>query len=300
MKPSSKSDLKLKRNTFSFEAIGTHWQIDYVPSQSSTEKLERSILNRIETFDKTYSRFRDDSLVTAVSQRAGAYEFPADSQSLFEMYEKLYEVTNGLVSPLIGNTLADAGYDANYSLKFQQKTIAPPFGILKRKENTVTIDRPVLLDFGAAGKGYLVDIICELLKDFGVTEAIVDAGGDIKVFSENENPVEIALQHPEDRSLAVGMAHIANQSLCGSSIHLRNWGSHHHIINPKSTESPKHIQALWVIAETALIADGLSTALFFVEPRYLQQHFSFEYAIIKQDYSLEYSPNFPATFFDES
>jgi thiamine biosynthesis lipoprotein len=297
MTHSTKSAPKPK---FSFEAIGTHWQIEYVPGRVSDQELEQNILDRIETFDKTYSRFREDSLVYSMAKEAGTYEFPADSQPLFEMYKELYEVTDGLVSPLVGSTLADAGYDAEYSLKFKRKTMAPPLDVLEIKGNVITTHQPVWLDFGAAGKGYLVDIICELMKSLGVTEAVVDAGGDIAAFSPDPAVVEIALQHPEDRQLAIGTARIQNQSLCGSSIHVRNWGTHHHIINPQSAESPTHIRALWVMAENALLADGLSTALFFVSPAQLKQRFSFEYAIIKDDYSLEHSTDFPAEFFDES
>jgi thiamine biosynthesis lipoprotein len=52
-----------------------------------------------------------------------------------------------------------------------------------------------------------------------------------------------------------------------------------------------------VVAENGLLADGLSTALYFVEPDELAKHFDFEYAIVNEDMSLNYSPNFPAEFF---
>lgn len=299
MKRLNKSVTKQKPKSITFEAIGTHWQIEYMPGDLDTSSLENSILARIEVFDRTYSRFRDDSLVRAMSQAAGNYEFPDDSQRLFGLYKLLYDATNGAVSPLVGGTLADAGYDAEYSLTFKRKTIAPDLEVLDIHKNIVTVKQPVLLDVGAAGKGYLVDIICELMKSAGVKEAIVDAGGDVATFSAAANPVDIALQHPADRELAVGVAHILNQSLCGSSIHLRNWGSHHHIIDPRTGESPTDIQAVWVVADSTLLADGLSTALFFTEPAHLRQHFSFEYAIIKRDDSLQYSNDFPATFFED-
>src|SRR5690606_19683514 len=122
---------------------------------------------------------------------------------------------------------------------------------------------------------YLVDIICELLKKYGTTRAVVNAGGDVAVFGEDAALNEIALQHPHNDTQAIGTVAIVNVSICGSSIHTRRWADHHHIINPKTAESPVQIQAVWVTARATMLADGLSTALFFVSPRQLQAHFNF-------------------------
>lgn len=302
MKHLNKSETKQKHRTLnklSFEAIGTLWQIQYTSTGVNNYELKKSIIKRIDRFDKTYSRFRSDSLVSEASQKAGTYTFPSDSKKLFEFYQQLYSATSGLVSPLVGKTLVDAGYDAEYSLRFNRKTISPSIDTVNFQSNTITAKVPVILDFGGAGKGYLVDIVCELMQSHGVSEGMIDAGGDIRVFSKSSKIVDVALQHPESRELAIGIAGLNNQSVCGSSIHMRNWGIRHHIINPKTGESPTHTNAVWVTAETCMVADGLATALFFVQPALLQQKFLFEYAIIKHDYSIEYSAGFPATFFDE-
>ncbi|MFA4872338.1 MAG: FAD:protein FMN transferase [Patescibacteria group bacterium] len=103
----------------SFEAIGTHWQIDVYDKRA--QKIERAALfkeirERIEEFDRTYSRFRDDTLVSAMARAAGTYTLPFDAQPLMDLYLSLYQATGGAFTPLIGDTLAEAGYDAQYSL----------------------------------------------------------------------------------------------------------------------------------------------------------------------------------------
>ena len=52
-------------NRITFEAIGTQWDIEFLQETTSVEleSLRIAILKRIETFDHTYSRFRDDSLL---------------------------------------------------------------------------------------------------------------------------------------------------------------------------------------------------------------------------------------------
>lgn len=292
-----KSGSKQKFKRFSFEAIGTHWYIEYLPDDIAG--IEDMVQARIAAFDKVYSRFRSDSLVSQIAQKPGMYRMPDDATVLFDFYDQLYDLTDGLITPLIGNTLSDAGYDASYNLVFNKKTIAPELrAAIMRNGTGIATTQPILIDVGAAGKGYIVDIVCEILRKNQVRSAVVDAGGDLAVYSFDDYEVQIALQHPTELDKAIGVASLSQGSICGSSIYLRNWKTHHHIINPNSAESPKGIQAVWVYAKQAMVADGLSTALFFVSPEQLKDRFDFEYAIMKADDSLVFSSDFPATFFE--
>lgn len=300
MTRSKKSDNKPRLKVFSFEAIGTQWSIEYVATPSDMNGIETAVRQRIELFDRAYSRFRDDSFITYVSKKADSYELPADARPLFDFYFTLYDLTDGAVNPLVGGTLSDAGYDAAYSFRFKRRTVAPPLGdVLRITDKELVTQEAVLIDLGAAGKGYLVDIICDLLKSQGVDQAVVNAGGDIRVLSLDSTLVDIALEYPGDSSQAIGVVRLSSGSLCGSATKLRSWGDYHHVIDPRTAESPSRILAVWVTAETAMLADGIATALFFEEPQRLLKAFAFEYAIIHADYSLDYSMGFPARFFDE-
>jgi thiamine biosynthesis lipoprotein len=62
-------------------------------------------------------------------------------------------------------------------------------------------------------------------------------------------------------------------------------------------QSPQHIAAVWAVADTALLADGMTTCLFFTEPDILQQHFSFEYVIMYTDRTVHLSAGFPGELF---
>src|SRR3989344_327423 len=95
-----------------FEAIGTHWQIDLFNSitEDAQQKIIEKIQARTEVFDRAYSRFRADSLVTEMSLRAGEYTLPPDAKPLFDLYKELYDRLSGVFTPLIGQALVDAGY----------------------------------------------------------------------------------------------------------------------------------------------------------------------------------------------
>lgn len=284
---------------YAFEAIGTHWIISLPDGllASDRQNIERAIQERIAIFDKDYSRFRPDSLVAEMARRPGTFTLPADGRPLFDIYERMYRLTEGAVTPLIGQALSDAGYDATYSLQSKPLSRPPAWDeALEYEYPRLTIKRPALLDLGAGGKGYLIDIVAGLLRSADIGAFIINAGGDIIHSDPSGEGLRVGLENPENAEEAIGIAELANRSLCGSAGNRRSWGAFHHIIDPFALSSPRHIKALWTVADSTLVADMLATALFFVEPAALQE-FSFEYLIIRPDGSYERSSAFPAELF---
>ena len=288
---------------FKFEAIGTAWKIDLYRQLDQTEEISifSAIKNRIELFDKAYSRFRADSLVTKMSKQTGDFILPDDAEPMMSLYHDLYVRTGGLVTPLVGNLISDAGYDAQYSLQQKKELRVSPAwdDVLDYKHPTLSILKPVLLDFGAAGKGYLIDCVGQVLETAGVTEYCIDAGGDIlhKNIVPNSAPVRVGLENPDNISQVIGVYTLGNGSICGSAGNRRAWGDFTHIINPKTLVSPRDILATWVIADTALLADALATCLFFVSTDALAGTYDFEYVLVRSDHSIEKSTNFSGEIF---
>jgi thiamine biosynthesis lipoprotein len=284
-----------------FEAIGTHWEIEVYDTLAASQltNLRRAVEKRIETFDKTYSRFRDDSTLMQLAQKAGRYRLPDDAQSLFALYRSLYDITGGRVTPLIGDTLVDAGYDASYSLQPQEHIRAAA-----RWEDTldytypfISTTKPVVIDVGAAGKGHLVDIVGELLRHQDINNFLIDAGGDMLRHTTSAEPIRIGLEHPRNPGQAIGVVYLGSESICGSSSNRRAWGDMHHIIDPESTQPVQQVIATWTTAKSALLADGLATALFFTPAEELHQHFTFEHLMIYADLTYHSSPGLQADIF---
>jgi FAD:protein FMN transferase len=97
-------------STVTFDAIGTRWCID--TEEPLSGEVRDRILDRIRRFDRTYSRFRPDSLVSQAAAAAGGrFEFPEDSIALFDLYDRLVAATDGAVDPLVGRQLELLGYD---------------------------------------------------------------------------------------------------------------------------------------------------------------------------------------------
>lgn len=286
--------------SFAFEAIGTQWNIDVYEDveEKNFEKIKRVIHARIELYDKTYSRFRADSLITKIARTAGTFDLPEDATKLFSLYKNLYALTNGTFTPLIGDALVQAGYDSEYSLN--TKTLHSPEkwdDVIRFDHPRLKTKKPVTLDFGAGGKGYLIDIIGDILRVHGIVSFCIDGSGDFLYKNANGEALTIGLEHPKNPEEVIGIAKIQEGSLCGSAGNRRKWGNFHHILNPHTLSSPTNILAVWVRAQEALIADALSTCLFFVPAQTLQNHYKFSYALIDDHMQLQKSDDFPGEFF---
>ncbi|MEP6481394.1 MAG: FAD:protein FMN transferase [Rhodoglobus sp.] len=286
----------LRPHTFAFEAIGTGWQVD--TTEPVPPVLRAEIAARIETFDRTWSRFRDDSLVSRIARQPGTWQFPDDAPPLFDIYRRLYEATDGAMSPLVGGALESLGYDRAYSLRpAASPTPVPAWDdAIAWDGSALTTVSPVSIDVGAAGKGYLVDIVSAMLRADGHEEFIVDGSGDIRQLGAA--PIRVALEHPLDTTKAIGIATVHNGSICSSATNRRTWGDGlHHVIDALTGLPTNRVIATWAIAHTGLEADGLATALFFAEPARLALQFEFTWVRMFSNGTVEFSPHLDGEIF---
>ncbi len=291
-------------NVWTFEAIGTAWQID--TREPLAPDVREAVRDRIEEFDRTWSRFRPDSWVTQVSQRAGTWTLPDDADALLGLYAQLHDVTGGAVDPLVGQTLADLGYDADYSLVPTTDEPFVPGGAYSSSltitfgeplTRTVTTTQPLLIDVGAAGKGLLVDKVAGIVGQ-ETHQFTVDAGGDM--YHGGTTPLRVALEHPLDPTRAIGVAEIdPEDALCGSATNRRAWGDGlHHVIDARTGRPTDEVIATWVVApHSCMHADGLATAHFFAAPDALMGVHQHEFVRMYADGRVQWSPDFPGEVF---
>ena len=124
------------------------------------------------------------------------------------------------------------------------------------------------LDFGAIAKGYAIDRGIQMLKKFGIQNAMINAGGDIRLIGKHgKNDWHIGIRDPrhKDNIIATLSLH-GDVSIVTSGDYERyfiNQGQrYHHILNPKTGYPSYSSQSTTVIASNATLADAWSTALF--------------------------------------
>ncbi len=295
--PSSPSHL-------AFDAIGTAWRIDAVVPLDEVAPEVHALIDR---YDRTWSRFRDDSLVAEIGRRRGRWRLPAEAGALLGLYRRLHDLTDGAVSPLVGAALEHHGYDAGYSLRPSDGPVVVPAwdSVMRPERGLLVVDRPVVLDVGALGKGQLVDLVSDLLVARGVDEHVVDAGGDLRIRRADradaapEDPgMRVALEHPDDPAQAIGVVTLTGGAIAASAVNRRAWGAdRHHVLDARTGEPTRDVVATWAIAPTAMEADGLATALFFLTPSAIQAHFPFRGVRLLADGRAQATPDLVGALF---
>jgi thiamine biosynthesis lipoprotein len=292
-------------STFSFEAIGTRWEIE--TDEPLSRGVQERVLGRVERFDATYSRFRADSLVArvAAAPAGGRFEFPEDSIALFDLYDRLHAATAGAVDPLVGRDLELLGYDSAYSLTPAPEAVraeahaqgrpAWPKDV-HREGTTLVTRRPLVIDVGAAGKGYLVDLVSGILGEAGFDPFVVDGGGDLR--HRGASGIRVGLEHPFEPGLVIGVGNLHDRALCASAVNRRAWGDGlHHVLDARTGVPVRDVAATWVVADDAATADGLATALFFTKGDRLAEAFRFSFVRMFADGRAEISRDFDGELF---
>ncbi len=124
------------------------------------------------------------------------------------------------------------------------------------------------LDFGGIAKGYAIDRGIETLRHHGVRDAMIDAGGDLRVIGQHHGkPWRIGIRHPRKPAVILGVLALqGDQSVVTSGDYERffiaNGRRYHHILDAHTGYPSASSQSVTVWAQTAMQADAWSTALF--------------------------------------
>lgn len=275
-----------------FDAIGTRWEIETDAALPGELRIE--VARRIEAFDLAWSRFRADSLVSRLAD-GGRAPAPPDAPAMLDVYRQLSDATDGAVNPLVGESLVSLGYDAEVSLRSGPARPAPRWQDVLHWGDELVLEQAAIIDVGAVGKGRLVDLVGAALAGIPGT-VVVDAGGDILV--KDGGAHRIALEHPYDPRRAIGVVEIDSGAICGSAVNRRAWGDGlHHVLDARTGAPVRTWAATWAFAETAMIADAVTTALFFEPGPQLADRLGAAWVRMSTAGLVERSPDCPAELF---
>ena len=120
-------------------------------------------------------------------------------------------------------------------------------------------------------KGYIIDCGAETLERHGIKHALINAGGDIRAIGgkESKTPWKVAIQDPDKEGPYVDTITMVNGAIATSGnyeIYFDEEKLYHHIVDPKTGRSPLQSASVTVMASNVMDADGLSTAVFVLEP----------------------------------
>lgn len=281
---------------WTFDAIGTAWAIE--TAHPLPPAVRAAVTDVVDAFDREWSRFRDDSLVSSLADgRVASLVAPDDTDAMLSLYDELDIATRGAVNPLVGDALARLGYDARLTLAPWGEPIPAPDWreVVTWGSGILSLSRPATLDVGALGKGRLVDRVRDVVRAGVDGDVIVDGSGDLAVSGA---PVRVGLEHPYDPSRAIGVVEVRDAALCASAITRRAWGDGlHHVLDARTGSPVQAYAATWAIADTAMRADALATALFFDGGPELAAAWNAPWVRMRTDGRVEWSPGFEGEIF---
>jgi uncharacterized protein (TIGR03663 family) len=146
---------------------------------------------------------------------------------------------------------------------------------LNEAEHTVQVlTQGVKIDLGGIGKGYALDKMADLLRQWGIETALIHSGFSTARALGAPAGIKgwpLTMSNPADLEQTLALIHLDNEGVSGSGLQKGR-----HIIDPRSGEPVQDKLSAWARAADATTADALSTAFMVMTPaqveRYCSQH----------------------------
>ncbi|NOU68639.1 FAD:protein FMN transferase [Paenibacillus sp. LMG 31461] len=217
------------------------------------------------------SRFTSDSELMKASQQIRTHV--QISSWLFQPLKfalEMAEWTQGIFDPTIGKTMEAYGFNRHYLTGETNSNVAADNAtfrdiVLRDHDRTMYLHKPLLIDLGAVAKGFAIDLASQILSNF--PGFIINAGGDLYAggVDETGHAWRIGIQHPAYKDHIIDTIEVSNEAVCTSGGYERKSKVRediHHIIIPKSKQSPHELISCSIVAPYAMMADVFSTVVY--------------------------------------
>ena len=200
-------------------------------------------------------------------------------KDIVEMVRRSQQIeasTGGRFNPAIGELIRLWGFHtSDYPIMGPPPSQIHISEILEQKPSSTDIhinglelrsDNPIVqLDFGGIAKGYAVDLTIAHLRELGISNAIVNAGGDLRAIgSHGDRPWRVAIRKPGGGNIGSVQVH-GDEAIFTSGNYERfrqdQTERYPHILDPNTGWPAKDIASVTIIADEGLLADAAATAL---------------------------------------
>lgn len=270
------------------ETMGTTYSVRIVDPAggSAVEEITLSIQRALEDVNRRMSTWREDSEVSLFNAAAPAEWFPVseDTAALVAMASAVSRMSGGAFDITVGPVVdlwgfgpdpvrvvppADAEIEAvmaGVGYEFVESREEPP--ALRRGGAAVAID------LSAIAKGHAVDRVAAVLDQAGMTDYLIEVGGELRVRGHNRRGQRwtVAVEDPLAAGRAVHRVLNVTDTAVATSGDYRNFFEYEgirysHTIDPRTGRPVSHeLVSVTVLDESAALADALATALLVLGP----------------------------------
>lgn len=260
-------------------SFGMNTEISYRAFGGKTEQAINAMTDELLRLENKLSRFMPESEVSKINQFAGVghvkisgetYEILLFARQLSEISQGMFDIT---VAPLVD--LWDYKYAEHIPAESRIRNILSKVDyhelVLNPEENIAGLNKlGQSVDLGGIGKGYASDRCIQIFQQYDVSSAYINIGGNVSTLGNKPDGSlwSVGIQHPRSVGRLIGAVRVDGKAVVTSGDYERcffdsknkRW---HHILNP-TTGYPAEsgLISVTVIADSAMNADALSTAIF--------------------------------------
>ena len=229
---------------FNHRAMATYFDVRIAGEERPyAAQAAQAALDLLDKLESRLSRFRAHSDVAQIAELA-----PGETMRLSEPAFACLEIAEKM-------EIATRGAFSATAAALETHSAAPQWSLLPEELAIRCESGPLHFDLGAIGKGFALDRMAELLREWECPAFLLVAGG--SSILAGEAPGEAAgwsCGLGDDN--ATQRLFLAHESLSGSGLAVKG----HHIFDPR-TGQPAHRQnRAWALTDTAAESDALSTA----------------------------------------
>ncbi|MBW6514468.1 MAG: FAD:protein FMN transferase [Candidatus Syntrophosphaera sp.] len=244
-----------------------------------------SVFSYIRTFEDKFDDYDPQSWVSRLNASSGrSFPMDPDAYELLCLADSLHQTTDGAFDISVRPLYELWGFSQLNASPSDTLQLVPPdslailetlgrigFARIRYDADSITLPPGMEISFGALAKGYALDKARELMREHKFISGQIDCVSSMTFFGQKLAQV-VSIQHPrpEPQRETIGSFRIKNGSLSTSGdyqLYFEHEGRrYHHIIDPKTGYPVQNIYSVTVINPSAAWADGLSTALFLLEP----------------------------------
>jgi len=270
---------------FAHKAMATIYEIFILTEDAGyAQQAAYAAFDELDRLEQELSRFIPNSDIARINHLAAQQPLclGLDAFECLKLSKRISEETNGAFDVTVG-PLMQCWLNPDKTLRSPsaeelteaRRNVGMALLDLDEAQHTVTLQAsPMHVDLGAVGKGYAVDMMANLLREWDIEIALIH-GGRSSVFALGAPPEKsgwpLTLSHPERPGEILNRLSLCNQAISGSGLQKGQ-----HIINPRTGTPLSGKRATWAITPDAATSDAVSTAFMNMSPEeiaaYCEQH----------------------------
>lgn len=222
-----------------------------------------------------------------------------ETADLAEFALEMAEETQGALEPTLYPVLEAWGFTTDEhripeETEIQELLSNTGYEKVRLDGETIRLPEGMELDLGAVGKGYAGDFICELLREQGITSALLDIGGNIQTIGTRPDGSDwrLGLRNPFGEG-TVGVLTVSDCAVVTSGNYENYFvgedgKTYGHILDPETGHPAESgLASVSIVTEEGKLGDALSTSLFVMGPEeaeaFWRENEDFEMIVITQD-----------------